>query len=359
MCPNAMMTRKVDSVAGESEVQVYACSGLRVASEIPLAAPMADDAPAGEFDVYVELGDERVPPFERPSADLVAELVLDNHPWYTFCRVDDGYVGRMTGIADFVIDADLSRVVCHPVTGGRTDVIPIVLPGTITAFLLSMGGQFVLHGSAVDLGDRALGFVGVSGQGKSTMAAMFCATGAGLVTDDVLPLEFVDDPKVRDRVFCLRAGHEIRLREKSISLVDRFGPDVAVRVTADERRALAPVPTEHERLPLIAIVLPRPDRDHDEVSVRRLDAGEAGLVLSRCQRIEGWHGTGMLRRNFDAALAVVESVPVFEVGVPWGPPFAADLPRRILDACGIDRDGTTSPGPQGIGALSGRGESRP
>ncbi|MGP0111059.1 MAG: hypothetical protein ACLPR9_19755 [Acidimicrobiales bacterium] len=145
----------------------YECSGLRIASEIPLSAPLAEDADPGTADVTLVLGEPADAPFERPSEDVVAELAVDGFLWYTFCRVDGGYVGRMPGIADFVIDDDLRRVVCHPAVVGRSEVIPIVVPGTVTAFLLAVGGSFVLHGSAVELGGRALAFVGVSGQGKS------------------------------------------------------------------------------------------------------------------------------------------------------------------------------------------------
>jgi hypothetical protein len=286
-------------------------------------------------DVTIELGDECDPPFERPSADLVAEFIRDDYPWYTFCRVEGGYIGRMTGIADFAISEDLKRVIVHPVTGGRTNVIPIALPGTVVAFLLSMGGQCVLHGSAVDIGGEALAFVGVSGQGKSTMAAMFCAAGTALVTDDVLPLEFDPAGPGPGSVSCRRAGNEIRLREKAASLADRFGSAAGVRVTEDDRRAVAPSTSKLALLPMRAIVLPRPDRDHDTVSVRRLGTGEAALALGRCQRIEGWREPADLRRQFEDTVRVAESVPVFEVAVPWGPPFATDLPEQVLEACGM------------------------
>jgi hypothetical protein len=205
----------------------------------------------------------------------------------------------------------------------------------VTAFLLAMSGRCVLHGSAVDIGGRAVAFVGASGQGKSTMAAMFCAAGATLVTDDVLPLEFESTADGTDAVYCLRSGNEIRLREKSASLADRFGADVPVRLTADERRALAPSATTHDRLPLAAIVLPRPTRDRTEVAERALGAGEASMWLARCQRIEGWRGRDHLRRQFVDVGRVVASVPVFEVSVPWGPPFAGDLPERVHAACGL------------------------
>ncbi|MGD0391391.1 MAG: hypothetical protein ABSC41_01980 [Acidimicrobiales bacterium] len=343
----------------------YECSGLRIASDIPLSAPLvADvvaDADQAAVDVTLVLGEPTDPPFERPSEDVVAELAVDGYLWYTFCRVDGGYTGRMPGIADFVIDSDLRRVVCHPAVAGRSQVIPIVVPGTVTAFLLSVGGRFVLHGSAVELGGRSIAFVGASGQGKSTMAAMFCASGASLVTDDVLPLDFGDGDATAGvgagGVRCIRSGREIRLREKAASLADRFGAEALVRVTADERHAVAPATTTLDRPPLCAVVLPRPDREHQEVRARTLRAGEACFELGRCERIEGWRGRDHFRRQFIDVGRVAATVPVFEVSVPWGPPFAEDLPERVLEACGLDtglrrldtrvpgrrRSGTTAP----------------
>ena len=320
----------------ETGVAVYECAGIRVSSEIALSAPRSPKGDPSDVDAAIVLGENRTPPFERPSDDVVAELIVDGFPWYTFCRVDGGYVGRLPGIADFVISADLKRVVCHPVTDGRMHVLPIVIPGTVTAFLLAMSGRCVLHGSAVDLGGRAMAFVGASGQGKSTMAALFCAAGAALVTDDVLPLEFEPSEEGADSVYCLRSGSEIRLREKSASLVGRFGADVAVRHTADERRGLAPLATGHDRLPLAAIVLPRPSHDQIEVDGRSLTAGEASMWLARYQRIEGWRGRDDLRRQFVEVGRIVESVSVFEVSVPWGPPFAIELPEMVLAACGFE-----------------------
>ncbi len=316
-------------------MRLYAFSGLLVASAIELSAPEADGADPDDADVTIELGEERAQPYERPSADVVAELVVDGYPFYTFCRVGDGYVGRMWEIADFAIDADLRRVICHPAAGGRSQVLPIVLPGTVAAFLLAMSGRCVLHASAVDLGGVALAFVGASGQGKSTMAALFCASGAPLVTDDVLPLEFERAADGTDAVRCLRSGGEIRLREKAASLTARFSDATAVRRTADERLAIAPEATERSSLPLGAIVLPRPDHEHDVVGVRRLAAGEASLWLGRYLRIEGWQDREDLRRHFEDIGRVVAAVPVFELLVPWGPPFADDLVDRVLDACGL------------------------
>jgi hypothetical protein len=320
-------------VDARGEVVVYECSGIRIASEFQLSAPQSTDQNPMSADARFLKGQAREIPFKRPSAEVVAELIVDDYPWYTFCRVGEGYVGRMTGIADFNIDADLRTVVCDPALDGRSHVIPIVIPGTVTAFLLAIRGWSVLHGSAVEIDDRALAFVGVSGQGKSTMAALFCSAGAALVTDDVLPLAFDQGPNGDETVHCLRGGNEIRLREKSASLADRFNGGVVVRVTADERHGVIPFTTTHARLPLSAIVLPRPDREITAVHARRLGAGEASLWLGRCQRIEGWREPSHLRQQFVDVGRVVSSVPVFEVFVPWGPPFAEDLAEQVAEAC--------------------------
>ena len=44
------------------------------------------------------MGDPTQPPYVRPSADVIAELIIDDYPWYTFCRVDDGSVGGAFGV---------------------------------------------------------------------------------------------------------------------------------------------------------------------------------------------------------------------------------------------------------------------
>jgi hypothetical protein len=324
-------------VDNEAGVRVYECSGLRIASAIPLPARCVEDADPLGVDLTIERGAARNPPFERPSADVVAELLEDGYPRYTICRVDGGYVCRVVNVADFVIDEELRKVTCHPVSEGRDDVIPIIIAGTVSAFVLAMGGRCVLHGSAVEVDGRVIAFVGISGQGKSTMAAMFCARGASLVTDDVLPLEFESEAGRLDSVHCLRSSEEIRLRPNASSLADRFDDPAAVRVTPDERHAVKPLATALQRIPLSAVVLPRPDREISRVSVRTLPDGEASFWLNRCQRIEGWRDRDLLRRQFADAGRVAASVPVFEVMVPWGPPFAQDLPAQVLKGCGLDQ----------------------
>jgi hypothetical protein len=312
------------SVAAEArQGAVYYCAGIRVRSSFPLAAPVAD----GPADVDVIEGDARPVPYERPSLDIVAERVVDGVPWYTFARCGNKVVARFYRLADFEINAAGSQVTCHPDPATAPGILAILLAGTVVSYLLSAGGRLVLHASAVEVDGVALAFVGFSGQGKTTLAALLCAEGHPLVTDDLLPVD------VRDEVVtCIPGGIELRIRDKAEGLLERFGPDVTRRRTADARYALAPAVTLAERLRLAAVVTPMPDRESHHVKARRLGVGEAVMMLARCQRIEGWTSPTALRVHFEAVSAVVSSVPVFEMQIPCGPPFAEKTADDVVAA---------------------------
>jgi hypothetical protein len=57
----------------------------------------------------------------------------------------------------------------------------------------ALRGRELFHASAVAIGGAAIAFVGLSGAGKSSVAAHLVARGATLVTDDVLALEPAGD----------------------------------------------------------------------------------------------------------------------------------------------------------------------
>lgn len=321
------------AVIDPQEPVTYDCAGLRVRSSVPLAArPVAGGRPP---DVVVTVGAETEQPYERPSADLVAELVVDGAPWYTFCRVGDLYVGRFFGVADFEISADLRQVVCRVARSGNPLVVPAVLAGTIVAFLLMAAGQCVLHASAVEVAGGVVAFVGPSGRGKTTMAALMCAAGAPLVADDLLPLEMGPDAE-RSPVLARRSSFELRIRPKGNSLLERFPAGTPCRPTTDDRVAVSPPPSASDRLPLRAVIAPQPDRVGRTAVATRLSTGESTLRLAQSLRIEGWRDRLRLRQQFADVGRVAADVPVYDVSVPWGPPFAADLTEQVLASCGLN-----------------------
>jgi hypothetical protein len=316
-------------------VTIYRCAGLFVSSPIALAAPVVDVGSGVAPDIEVMDGGCRPVPHERPSEEVVVERVVNGDRWYTFARRGQLVVGRFHGLADFEIEGPgtngrARRVTFFLAPGMPEGLVPILFAGTVVAYLLSASGGLVLHASAVEVAGAALAFVGQSGQGKTTMATVMCGEGFLLVTDDLLPVE----PR-GDKVMCLPAGTELRVREKVEVLLERFDSRTSRRRTVDERNAVAAPATSAVELPLGSIVVPWPDRQATQVSARRLSAGEAAMTLARYQRVEGWSSPAMLRKQFDAISAVIGPVPVLEMRVPWGPPFRETLASEVLSAAGF------------------------
>lgn len=48
----------------------------------------------------------------------------------------------------------------------------------------------------------------------------------------------------------------------------------------------------------------------------------------------GWRDPAALDHAFQALADLVESVPVFEATIPWGPPFRPDVLALLLDEVG-------------------------
>ena len=303
--------------------RTYNCAGLRVESPVPLTAPVDD----GEPDIVFVVGEPRTAVGERPPGEVVAERVVDGVPWYTFARCGGIVVARFFGLADFDIDTERRRVVSHPRPEVDPAIIPILLTGTIVAYLLSEGGNLVLHASAVELDGGALAFIGYSGQGKTTLASLFCAAGYPLVTDDLLPVK-VDE---LGDVSCTPGGVQLRVRPKAEAVIAHFTDSVPRRRTADGRQGVSPLLTRAHRLTLRAAVIPEPDRQRQHCECRRLPAIEAMLALTRFQRIEGWKSEHELRAQFGVITQVAGSVPVLAVQVPWGPPFRPEVVAEVLE----------------------------
>ena len=81
----------------------------------------------------------------------------------------------------------------------------LYLLGPIIGFMLRLRGITCLHASGVVVDGEALALTGPSGMGKSTLAASFAAAGYPVLTDDILPLNTVNN------VICALSGYS-RLR---------------------------------------------------------------------------------------------------------------------------------------------------
>lgn len=304
----------------------YEVCGLRMRSEIPLPAPQSS---TDEADVTITVGARLAIPWERPSTDVVAELVgSDGWPRYSFCHEDNGEIrARFYGLADFAISADGGSVVCHTHPEVDEGLSAILIAGSVAAYLLSSAGQCVLHASAVEVEPgSAVAFVGPTTRGKTTTAALLCARGFPLVTDDVLAVVLGDGPPR-----CQVGANELRLRPAQLELLSQFVAPPFTRSTADDRLAVRPAAPRSRESLLKGVVVPWPTREEKQVSVRKLPLAEAVQLLVTTTRIEGWRSPERVAKVFDQAVEIAGRVPLLEATIPWGPPFASTVADDLLE----------------------------
>ena len=86
---------------------------------------------------------------------------------------------------EIVVDAELHAT---------DSLIRASILGPALALALEQRGLFCLHGSAVAIDGRAVGFVGTNGTGKSTLACSLSSLGHPFLTDDVLALKLASGP---------------------------------------------------------------------------------------------------------------------------------------------------------------------
>jgi len=302
---------------------VYAVHGLRIRSEIALSA----EAVAGdEFDVDLRLGPPAPVPDARPVGGRLTAAVRTGDA-YRFVAVDHGSVVtlRVPSVCDFVIGAVPGRVVCHPDPAAEPGLMAILATGLLVSYLLIANGHCVLHASAVEVDGAAVAFLGRSGIGKSTMAALCCAAGARLVTDDVLRLD------TDAGVHCVGGSGHLRLRPHASWALDRFATAPATANTADGRVAVMAGPTETPDVPLATIVVLHPSRTASAVAVTAVAGADAFLKVMAHTRVSGWEDGSVRRRLFGAVAEVVDSVTVVEAVVPWGTPCDPSIGASLLE----------------------------
>ena len=300
---------------------VYGLHGLRVRSTLALAGfPL----PGEDCDVEVRWGPSRPVTTEPPPG----QLVLAGGPvGYRYVGADDGagLTLRLPGVSDFVIHRDLRVVECRPDPGADPRLLAVLVGGLVVSVLLNLAGHCVLHASAVELEGRAMAFAGARGAGKSTLAALLCGAGAGLVTDDVLRVDMEPGP------VCVGGAPQLRLRSGADWALLQFAAPPPSQPTVDFRQAITPPPTRAACVPLAVIALPCVRRDAAAVELRPLGGAEALTRMVGGVRVPGWSDPETMRGQFRALARTVAAVPVVEAVLPWGPDRRPSIAAALVE----------------------------
>jgi hypothetical protein len=265
--------------------------GLRLQSEIPLPE-LFPASGVGEPDVVIRFGVVEGPQSIAPDA---IRLVIPKVASYL-----------ITGGREIVID---------PVPGCSDRNIRLFLLGSALGGILHQRGLLPLHANAIEIGGRAVAFMGHSGAGKSTMAAWFLDRGYRVLADDVC----VVTTDEAGRPVAHRGIPRLRLWREAIEVTGRTAEDYELSFDdMDKYNVPTPRPEDLRPIPLDHIYLLR-KAEHEPAGVRRLEGVEAiDALVANTYRGGYVARIGGTRRHFEACLGLVRTVPVFAATRIWG-----------------------------------------
>jgi hypothetical protein len=165
----------------------YLVYGLVIESELPLTSvhdAAADDRPA---DITILAGSP------DHFAATARPVPRDPDDWIEHAVLDDGRVYmKSSEVFEATISPDGRTAICRKLSDVEQRAFEANLLNFVISASLTLQGEEALHATVLDIGGRAVGFLGQSGAGKSTLAAYLISRGADLITDDMLRVEFVD-----------------------------------------------------------------------------------------------------------------------------------------------------------------------
>ena len=164
----------------------YRVSGLILESSVPLPelTPADGEEPECRFGITAARA-----PGPAPLRWFHEWRLPDGRLWLGFARRRSGFLLRFPGLADFLVSADGKDIRCHARTAIPPETIRHLFLDQVLPLVLSQRGRLVLHASAIQAAGGAIAFLGVTGEGKSTLSATFWRQGFPLLTDDCLLLE--------------------------------------------------------------------------------------------------------------------------------------------------------------------------
>ena len=164
--------------------QTYALYGLSLRSEWALPCCEGTEAALPRVDLF------EAPAHLFSAASTESEKRTKRPRWSHYLPLPDGseYL-RWTRLFEFLVSPDGSRIAGRPLADATSEAFQTYLLGQVLSHALIKLGFEPIHATVVEVGGEAVGFMGDSGLGKSTLAAAFVRVGFRLLTDDLLILK--------------------------------------------------------------------------------------------------------------------------------------------------------------------------
>jgi len=277
----------------------YSAFGLTILSEVVL--PELSPAVTETVDVEIMYG----------SLGEAYRMPCDE----TACGVfsPQAFLLRIAGVADYYVTNGTS-VVVQPWSSDLGEVRVYIL-GLVMGVIIQQRGIMALHGSAVVLNGQAVIFAGISGAGKSTMAAALRNRGHLLLADDVavITVAKAGQPWVQSgfpqQKLMPDSAEQVGIEAASLTLVSQSWDKYAVPVT---------VGFESRPMPLKAIYQITAQAEA-ELSIAPLTGfNKITAIISNTYCYNLLEKVGLKLAHFNMCAGLLKEIPVFSLIRPLG-----------------------------------------
>lgn len=278
------------SISGYS----YLAFNLRIQSQIML--PELVCVIGGIADIRINYGD--VP-------NKVKSPIEETH---NYQASSNEFLFQVDGVATFYV-SNGEQITVKICSSANPRLVRLYLLGTVMGILLMQRGTLPIHGSTVNINDCGVLFTGISGAGKSTMAAALCKRGYSLLADDVSVLTYTQGR------FRVQPGYpQQKLWPDSAAML---GIDITTsnRVVESRDKCAVPVYERFSRLSLpinvIYQIVVRPCNDVHIFPLR--GAVKLATIMGNTYRGEFINGLGKQFSHFKQCVGLVSQVKVFRL----------------------------------------------
>ena len=207
------------------------------------------------------------------------------------------------------------EIVIDPTPTATESEVRVFLLGSAWGALLHQRGILPLHASTVQVGDHCVAFAGVSGAGKSSLAAHLHERGYPLVGDDICPVRFL--PGCGAVAF--RGFPRLKLWADSMKALGRDATAYSQPRTELEKYEL---PTDRYTTepfePLRRLYLLCKTRDRSPAGIQPVDGPDRlQALLAHTYRFRYLEGFDLKEEHFKTCAVVLSSISIFRLWRPW------------------------------------------
>ena len=279
----------------------YTAYGLSIEADCPLPPLVARPAPTAAPHLLVQHGHVPEPPAWHPTkisrAGMDAQFAA---PGPNNLLLNWPPLGRFAALNG-------TRILLDTNPKADAGLVALFALSETLGLILFQRGYFLLHGSAVDVGGRALVFVGEPGAGKSTTAAAFARQGAPLLSDDMVCIQLDG----AGGAAVIPAFPQLKLWQSAVTglgLAPNQLLPVREGVTKFSWQHALPVAETAVPLAQIFVLQPAANRPGTLLPPSRVPVALLGHFPLAEQLLQGLQ----LRHFFEQSAALAQSVPVYE-----------------------------------------------